>query len=68
MAFGDAIEKREGTRIWIGDYGDYIVPASLSETPMTKKGHPDKRRKEHYRKFMAWVQYEEEKAKRKING
>jgi hypothetical protein len=64
MSFGAAPLKREGTCVWVGDYGYYVIPSHLQAVRMTRHGWPDKRYTEDYRRFMQWVQKQEEKAKK----
>jgi len=42
--------------VWVGNYGDYIIPKELKDNvAFTKRGYPDKRNKKTYAIFMAWV-------------
>jgi hypothetical protein len=40
--------------VWVGNYGNYIIPDHLADARLTKSGWPDKRDK-LYREFMEWA-------------
>lgn len=44
-----------GIRLWMGDYGDHLIPWQFRSLRFTKSGWPDKRCR-LYGEFMAWVQ------------
>ena len=41
-------------RLWVGNFGDYVIPEKFWDVPLTKSGWPDKRYK-RYEEFIAWV-------------
>ena len=43
-----------GIRLWMGDYGDHLIPYQFRNLRFTKSGWPDKRCR-LYGEFMAWV-------------
>lgn len=65
MNFGLAPIKQEGTAVWCGDYGDYLIPDWLLKVTKFRKGreYPDKRYKASYKFFMGWVAEQDQHAK-----
>jgi len=54
-------------RIWVGDWGQYIIPAELLHIKVTKTGWPDKRSPKNAALMLAWVE-EQEKKMREMPG
>lgn len=64
--FGEATSRREGARVWVGDYGNYDIPKSLWSVRISARtGYPDKRYRADYARFMSWVAEQEQKAQRR---
>lgn len=55
------------SNIWIGVFGDYLIPERFDAVRITAKGWPDRRSRALYLEFMAWVR-EQEMASRAKRG
>lgn len=64
VGFGEALVKQGGTHVWVGDYGNHVIPNNLYlSTRFRNDGALDKRCRASYKTFMAWVEAEETKRK-----
>lgn len=50
------------TAVWVGNFGDYPIPACFSNIRMTRAGMPD-RRCTGWQEFLGWVFEQDERAR-----
>lgn len=49
-------------RVWVGEFGDYVIPEEFSHVKISQKGWPDLRQKDALR-FLEWAARMDQNAK-----